>query len=284
MILPISVINEVRNLPENKVSFMKEVARMFVSKHTGIGDAGPEVANVVRFELTRHIASALEDLQDEIRYGFDKEFGECKDWTAVPLYSQMARIVALLSGRVFVGRPLSREEEWIHATINFTLLANETRVAVKTWPEWCRGIVAPFLPEVRKVKKFKKRGGELLKPILDAQMANEKHERIINDVTSDEQGTFISWLLAHTKEHERGDPIVLASNQMGCKLPFSQDVFCNSAYNLKQCPLQLSILRLWLLQLLSMILPPIPNISNPFEKKSKMFSMKMDMIWTVTDS
>jgi len=196
---------------------MQDVYRNFSTKHTGIGSEGPEVVQCVKIDLTRHIASTLDDLQDEIRYGFNKEFGTCEDWTPISVYSKLTRIIALLSGRVFVGRPLSREEEWIQATTMFTFCCIQARDAINAYPEWARGIAAYFLPEVKRVWAFRKRGGELLKPILDAQMAKEGDEKLHREDTHDEQGTFISWILKYTKESERSDPLVLANNQMGCK-------------------------------------------------------------------
>jgi hypothetical protein len=217
VILPISTINEVRNLPENKASFMKDIRREFSSRQTEIGNEGPEVHQAVKIDLTRHIASTLDDLQEEIRYAFDKEFGTCADWTPISLYGKMTRIVALLSGRVFVGRPLSRNEEWIQATIMFTFYCMAAKNAINAYPEHLRSIVAPFVPELKRLRQFKKRGGELLKPILDAQMAKQDGEKILRDDTEDEQGTMISWILKHTKENEKTDPLILANNQMGCE-------------------------------------------------------------------
>jgi hypothetical protein len=211
------VINEVRNLPESKASFMKDVRRNFSAKHTGIGTEGPEVVQSVKIDLTRHIASTLDDLQEEIRYGFDKEFGPCEDWTPIQLYGKLTRIVALLSGRVFVGRPLSREEEWIQATIMFTFYCVQAKEAINSYPEWARGIAAYFLPEVKRLWEFRKRGAQLLQPIVDAQMAKEGEEKLHRDDSKDEQGTFISWILKHTNENQRWDPLILANNQMGCK-------------------------------------------------------------------
>lgn len=196
---------------------MRDVRRNFSSKHTGIGTEGREVVQAIKVDLTRNIANTLDDLQEEIKYGFDKEFGPCEDWTPVHLYEKLVNIVALLSGRVFVGRPLSRDDEWIKATVAYTFLCVQARDAINAYPEWARGIAAYLVPEAKRVWQFKKRGGELLKPMLDAQMAKEGHEKLHRDDTTDEQGTFISWVLKHTKEKERFDPMVLANNQMGCR-------------------------------------------------------------------
>lgn len=56
-----------------------------------------------------------------------------------------------------------------------------------------------------------------MKPIVDAQMLKDGNEKLHRHDTNDEQGTFISWLMKHTNEHKRNDPLVFANNQMGCK-------------------------------------------------------------------
>jgi len=213
------MMNEVRNLPENKASFMEDVRRAFLSKYTGIGAAGHEAVHTIKHDLTLNIASTLDDLQDEIRYGFDKELGSCEDWTSFNVYSKVTRVVALLSGRVFVGRPLSREEEWIDASIMFTYHGMQARNALDRYPEWIRGMIAPFTAGNKKLHEIKQRGAELLKPMLDAQLAKSGDEKLRRHDTEDEQGTFISWLLKYTKEAEKRDPMVLANHQMVCKFP-----------------------------------------------------------------
>ncbi|KAJ5039047.1 uncharacterized protein L3040_006718 [Drepanopeziza brunnea f. sp. 'multigermtubi'] len=214
VILPRSVINEVRNLPEDQASFAEEIRISMAEDHTGIGPSQP-VTRAIKHDLTRNLASTLDDLQDEIVYGFDQEFGACEDWTPISIYGKLTRIVALLSGRVFVGRPLSRQEEWIQTSVEYTYYTMLARDAIIAYPAFLRSIVAPFVPELQKLKKLRVRGSELMKPILDAQMAKEQNEKIHRDDTEDEQGTMISWILKHTPENKRRDASVLANNQMG---------------------------------------------------------------------
>ncbi|KAG9258398.1 cytochrome P450 [Emericellopsis atlantica] len=215
VVLPIKIQDEVRNLPESVVSFTKEHQRNFFAHYTGIGDHRPEMIQAVRVDLTRHIVSTLPDLQDEVRYSFDKESGPCKDWTPFPLYMKVLRIVALLSGRVFVGRPLSREEEWMQSTINYTIDCVKARNAVRDYPQWKRPWVTSSLPEIKKLTHHRTRGGEMLAPIMQAQLAKESvKEKLRNEETGDEEGNFIEWLLKYTPEHLRNDPENLALNQM----------------------------------------------------------------------
>lgn len=237
VILPISVLDEVRNLPEDKVTLMGEIRRMFAARHTGIGDDRPEVTAAIKVDLTRHIASTLDGLQDEIKYALHKEFGPCEDWTSVPLYDTLARIVALLSGRVFVGRPLSREEEWIDSSVKYTMDVNACRLAIMGWRNEFRTFVAPFLPEIRRLHYHKARGAQLLAPILKDCLARAQNEKSELEDFEDEQGTFITWVLKHTDQKDRADPMVLATNQMNCTslFPVLQDCGSYSFYSVFCC-------------------------------------------------
>jgi hypothetical protein len=100
----------------------------------------------------------------------------------------------------------------------FTFYSVQAKEAINAYPEWTRRIAVYFLPEVKRLWEFRKKGRKLLRRILDAQIAKEGYGKIHREDTEDEQGTFISWLLKNTTEHERSDPLVLANNQMACKL------------------------------------------------------------------
>ncbi|CZS93324.1 related to cytochrome P450 monooxygenase (lovA) [Rhynchosporium agropyri] len=126
VILPVSVINEVKSLPESKVSFTLETKQLLAYEHTGVGDDAHEVLQAIKIDLTRNLASTLDDMQEEI----------------------------------------------------------------------------------------KARAAELLRPILEQQLAKEKNEKIRRDDVAGGQGIMISWMLKHTPEHQRASALVLVKNQM----------------------------------------------------------------------
>lgn len=155
-----------------------------------------------------------------MRYGMDKEFGPCEDWTLYDVLPKILRVVALLSGRVFVGRPISRDEDWIASSINFTLDVVAAREGILKVPRWARFFMAKWIPEVVGARQHKKIGAKLLKPIVEKCMEKyqnaEKWGEEEGDDFVDQQGTFISWLMKYTEEKKRGDPLVLASAQLNC--------------------------------------------------------------------
>ncbi|KAF7857170.1 hypothetical protein EAF04_009411 [Stromatinia cepivora] len=218
VVLPMSTHDEVRNLPENKVSFMQDLSHAFFGKYTGIGEDTPPLVKAVKTDLTRHVASTVDALQDEVRYALDEEFGTCENWTKIVLMEKLLKVVALLSGRIFVGRPLSRSEEWIKTSIDYTVDCVKARDEVLKYPALVRNIAVAFLPEIRKVKQHKSRAAELLRPVIEECMRRFKDGKEAGKESGDEfdenQGTFISWLLKWTDEKSRDNRSVLEQNQL----------------------------------------------------------------------
>ncbi|KAI9641427.1 hypothetical protein NHQ30_010234 [Ciborinia camelliae] len=218
IILPLITHDEVRNLPETNVSFAQEVTRMFHGKYTGIGNDSPAIIQTVKMDLTRHVASTVDALQDEMRYALDKEFGTCENWTRVILYEKLLKVVALLSGRIFVGRPLSRSEEWIESSIRYTLDCVQAKDSVVKYPAWVRYFAAPFLPEIRRLKEHKNEAAELLRPVIEGCIRRFKEGKGVGgekgDKFDDDQGTFVSWVMKWTDEKNKENPYVLAENQL----------------------------------------------------------------------
>lgn len=219
VVLPHCTNDEVRLLPEEKLSFQKEIERIFLTAHTKFGKDAPAVVKTIKTDLTRHVASTTGPLQDELHYALDTEFGgTCESWTKVVLLQKVLRIVALISGRVFVGRPLSRNEEWLQTSINYTADCIKAKNAVVQWPAWTRYFVAPFLPEIQKVQAHTNKAAQLLKPVINGCIRRFREGKGLGgesgDEFEDDQGAFVSWMMKHTSPELRENPYNLAVNQL----------------------------------------------------------------------
>lgn len=217
VVLPMSTHDEMRNLPEDKASFMQDLSHVFFGKHTGIGENTSPLIKTIKADLTRHMASTVEALQDEARYALN-EFGSCENWTKVDLTKAIPRMVALLSGRAFVGKPLSRNEEWINATVDYTVDTVKAKDEVLQYPALIQNLAVSFLSQIRTVKQHKSKAAKLLRPIIEECMRKFKEEKTADKESSDgfddNQGSFISWLLKWTDEKSREDPFALADTQL----------------------------------------------------------------------
>jgi hypothetical protein len=143
---------------------------VFESRFTGLGNNAHLAMEAVKNDLTRNIGSTLNALQDEMRWAAEQNIGTCEDWTPILPYPVLARIVALISGRVFVGLPFSRNEDWLQISINFTLVSFGAAVKFSTYPAWMRPFVVPFLDVTRAIHKQRAKAVRLLTPVIQERL------------------------------------------------------------------------------------------------------------------
>jgi len=200
VILPNYLFEELKDLPDAQLSFRQQVLKTLNGKYTGLGQNVTPLAESVKNELTMNINITLAILQDEIRYAVEEGIGNCPDWTSVKIFEKLLRIVALASGRIFVGRPLSRDEEWIKLTINYTVDCSNAVKDVSKIKPWLRPLLVPLTPSIRKAMEYRRKVAAKLKPQVTEMIEAAKNVDKIDDdqhfdfVPSD-QHTLATWSL-----------------------------------------------------------------------------------------
>ena len=127
---------------------------------------------VIGVDLTKSLSHVVDSLQSECEYVFAKEMPSCStdEWTEVHLYPVLARMVALLTARVFVGLPLSRNEEWINITTGFTINAFQGAAKLRTYNGLLHPLVARRIPEINAAYKHLVDAKALLKPVFEQKL------------------------------------------------------------------------------------------------------------------
>ncbi|KAK1997994.1 cytochrome P450 [Colletotrichum falcatum] len=212
VILPMSLYQEVIHAPESELSFAAELYDIFLGKYTHLGEPRPEIVGAIRVDLTRNLTGILLPIQEEVKFAMEQMFGGLQDWKAFNAYHVALRLVALMSGRVFVGLPLSRNEEWIKASITFTTDVGKCRMAALEWNPWIRPWVLPFLPEVRHMRRALQKANEWMAPLVDEVIRNESalEEK---PAKPGAPGAFVSWMMKHMSPHNKTSEN-MGTNQM----------------------------------------------------------------------
>jgi hypothetical protein len=85
----------------------------YLGKYTAFASNDDPMVKAIKNDLTRSIEDILPVLEDETKFALEDCLGDCKqEWTTKNLQNVSTKLIALLSGRIFVGLPLSRDEEW----------------------------------------------------------------------------------------------------------------------------------------------------------------------------
>ena len=82
---------------------------------------------------------------------------------------KIMRVVAIASGRVFVGPELCRNEDYLGVSVNYTLDLLEAVNAVSGIYPWFRFFLAARTPEVKKVRQSIDDADKVLRPVVTAR-------------------------------------------------------------------------------------------------------------------
>lgn len=115
------------------------------------------------------------------------------DWTPIAINSSILRIVARISGRVFVGISFCRSEEWLNTSVKFTEDIFANAMVSTMLPAFLRRFFSTFiLPYAKRVSQHKEIARKYLAPIYAERMAREASgsgEKLEEDV--------YTWMLGH---------------------------------------------------------------------------------------
>ncbi|KAI0481221.1 cytochrome P450 [Xylariaceae sp. FL0804] len=209
LILPMSVFEEVNHLPDDAMSFKDSIKQIVQPRHTGGrgGDKIQELEDAVRIDLTRNLNKLQDLIQDEARHAVADSMPDSTEWTKTNQFVNSLRLVAQLSGRIFVGLPLCREKEWIDTMVNFVATVAQIRNQAFSKHWLVRPFVLPYLPAIKETRRLRQRVKELLEPQLLEVLAEAAMQEKTPDnavVAADQMGgDFLRWVTARMPEEHR---------------------------------------------------------------------------------
>ncbi|KAM0545782.1 hypothetical protein ACHAPJ_011206 [Fusarium lateritium] len=190
-VLPPADVETIRGLPE------KHHYDVFLGEYTYMGTKSDEFDSAMRNVLTRNTPTVLESFTEEVGYAIPNTVGPCKDWTPVVARKAMCRVASLMSGRAFVGLPLSREEDWVEANVTYTGDVSKAWMILKMIPQPFRLLVAPFLPQVRSLKRQRRTNERKLAPLLEEKQSGSSN---LDDKKKPVGGNLLDWFISQYRE------------------------------------------------------------------------------------
>lgn len=140
-----------------------------------VGD--PTIPFTVKANLTPALPRLNATISDEVERSFLREMPPCDDWTPININSKLQRIVAMVSGRVFIGPELCHDEAYLDAAVNYTVEMVQATQAVDSMAPWKRSFLASRLPEIKKVKARLAQADAFIKPVVQKRLALSPEDR-----------------------------------------------------------------------------------------------------------
>ena len=94
------------------------------------------------------------------------------------------KLMARITSRVFLGKEMCRNPEWLRITSTYTVIAFKAVEELRLWFSWLRPIVQWFLPNCTAARKLVQEARDIINPLLEKRRAEkaeaakrgEKHE------------------------------------------------------------------------------------------------------------
>ncbi|PSN58628.1 cytochrome P450 monooxygenase-like protein [Corynespora cassiicola Philippines] len=166
VVVPTSLLPELRKLPDDVLSFPKAIAQTMETKYTKMVTDSHLVVHSVRSDLTPALGRLNPIVRQEVDACVEKYLPECTGWTEVTISKTIVDIVAQVSGRVFVGPELCEDQQYLECATNYTLNLIEAVTAIKQLRPWMRPFMASRTSEIRRLRQREKRLVEYLYPLI----------------------------------------------------------------------------------------------------------------------
>ncbi|RYN54751.1 hypothetical protein AA0118_g9129 [Alternaria tenuissima] len=170
VVVPLSLLPELRKLPDDVLSFPEAVKNSMEVKYTRLAVEGSTAVHSVRSDLTPALTRLNPVICSEVDAAIRECMPPCDDYTEVHINQKLVDVVAKVSGRVFVGPELCQHPEYLDLAVNYTLDLMAAVNACKKLRPITKAFFAPRTPEVQQLRKREKQLSDFLHPIVEERM------------------------------------------------------------------------------------------------------------------
>ncbi|KAK4493820.1 hypothetical protein PRZ48_015005 [Zasmidium cellare] len=159
IILPNRFANEVRN--DNRLSLNGAFAQDFFAHYPGFEAikvvfehaSNSLIQDTVRIRLTQSLGLITGDLVEEATDAVHDIFAEDDQWHIINVKNHVIELVARMSSRTFLGKPLCRNRQWLDVTSQYSVGIFLASRELRNVPVFARRVMQYFMPSCTKVRE-----------------------------------------------------------------------------------------------------------------------------------
>ncbi|KAI1465653.1 cytochrome P450 [Daldinia caldariorum] len=149
LVLPYKYVEDIHRLPNTVASptvahvhnLMGSATNMHVILRNNLH------FRTLQVKLTPNLNSLTKPMQEEVNFAVEKELSDSEDeWVTIEPYHTVLDLVARVSARIFLGKPMCRNSEWLEISTQFTENVFVSLVFLRLFPMWIHGILSWFMP------------------------------------------------------------------------------------------------------------------------------------------
>ncbi|OBR04854.1 Cytochrome p450 [Colletotrichum higginsianum IMI 349063] len=225
IVLPGTALDELWNMSEAVLNKNRAYDQSIETIHwVAIRQSFSSPLHPFRLNTKSELEQINNTLVSEVEKTVDQTIGTCEDWTSHPIYRTSLRIVAIVSGSVYVGPIVCRNEQFIHDSskseaylvfrpgrweyltynrlaVHFTENVLTAVHMLQMYPGWMRPFARFFKRERTQLAKswaHLKASKKLVMPIIQ-----QRREEV--QATGAEYNDMLAWMMAKQEEWKQTD-------------------------------------------------------------------------------
>ena len=133
VVLPNKYADELRGRPE--LDFNEAFRKDFFAHYPGFEGfrasmQNPElIPSTLRVKVSQSLGLVTNHLVEETTAAVHELYGESSEWHSIAIKEQNLRLIARLSSRVFLGKPVCRNERWLEIARGHTSMCVRDRIS-----------------------------------------------------------------------------------------------------------------------------------------------------------
>ncbi|KAH7086118.1 ent-kaurene oxidase [Paraphoma chrysanthemicola] len=197
IVLPLSMLSELRKAPEEVLSFYDMFSKGLEETYTYVDIAFlPQVVDTIKRDLTPKLSKITSSISNEVDATLDAYLPSHNEWTEINTSQTALDIIAKISAHLFIGSGVANEAGYLDCTKNFTVHLGEATKAIKGTRVWLRPLLAPRLPEVKRLLETRRSLRTYVQHVIDEREAKREDP---NWVPPEDM---MQWLLNRADRHE----------------------------------------------------------------------------------
>ncbi|KAB8210218.1 cytochrome P450 [Aspergillus parasiticus] len=209
LVLPFKYVDDIRKLPNDVASptvahvhnLMGSSTNMHIILRNNLH------FRTLQLKLTPHLNTLTHPMQDEVNFAIEHELTKSEDeWVTIKPYHTLLDFVARVSARIFLGKPLCRDPQWLEISTQFTENVFVSLVFLRLLPVWTHKIVSWFMPSSYRGTAYIRKAKKLLVP--EILRRREKEAQGIEELAENKHN-LLSWMMEIATPQE-SDPASLA--------------------------------------------------------------------------
>ncbi|KAL0936156.1 cytochrome p450 monooxygenase [Colletotrichum truncatum] len=161
-------LGELKNLPDEKLSFYLGAANSVQGKHQFLDFRGHAPIQALKSMMTPKLKDFMPAILEELEHGTRTCLpSELDEWHEIHINDTYSKIVGYITGRLFFGSELGRREDWLQHIIAFPDNVFRAARKIRRTPAPLRLFRIPLLREVQQVILTLMKARQLIPPILE---------------------------------------------------------------------------------------------------------------------